>query len=358
MSPVVAPAPQARAVQRQGSSIHVHQLTRDELGVIESSVCQLARSFGSVESAEFADACSLAAQELPRSLRVLAHRFKQLHLRWGAVLLRGLPVDDRRIGPSPSHWDAPWRNPPTLREEIVQCLLAAALGDIFGWRTQENGRFLRHIVPIEKERGEQLGGSSTVTLVWHNEEAFHDHRCDFLTLLCYRNEELAQTILSSIDDVDIDDGRWRILSAPRFIVLPDKSHLPEQNVSTHWRLDDAAFERIRSMYASPTPVPVLSGARHRPFIQVDEAFMSAVPGDAEAQEAYDWLLSQFNEHRQVVVMEPGDMLWIDNKRAVHGRAVYSPHYGPRQRWLRRVNVTLSLRQSLPYRESPAHRQLV
>jgi Fe(II)/alpha-ketoglutarate-dependent arginine beta-hydroxylase len=346
------------AVHGQGSSIHLHQLTRDELDGVDTSVSRLLRSFGSVESGEFADACALAAQELPRSLRALAHRFKQLHLRCGAVLLRGLPVDDRRIGPSPAHWDAPWRNPPTLREEIMQCLLAACLGDIFGWRTQENGRFLRHIVPIEKERAEQLGGSSTVTLVWHNEEAFHDHRCDFLTLLCYRNEERAQTILSSIDDIDIDDDHWRILSSPRFVVLPDKSHLPEQNVSAHWRLDDAAFERIRAMYANPTPVPVLSGARSRPFIQVDEAFMSALPGDDEAQSAYDWLLARFNDKQHVVVMNPGDMLWIDNKRAVHGRSIYSPHYGPRQRWLRRVNVTLRLRESLPYRESPAARQLV
>jgi Fe(II)/alpha-ketoglutarate-dependent arginine beta-hydroxylase len=358
MSSVVATAHQDRIVSEQCSSVHVHPLTREELAGIEAGVGQLVRCFGSVESAEFADACSLAAQELPRSLRVLAHRFKQLHLSCSAVLLRGLPVDDRRIGPSPSHWDAPWRNPPTLREEITQCLVAATLGDIFGWRTQENGRFLRHIVPIEKERGEQLGGSSTVTLVWHNEEAFHDHRCDFLTLLCYRNEEQAQTILSSIDDIDIDDKHWRILSAPRFVVLPDKSHLPEQNVSAQWRLDDAAFERIRAMYASPTPVPVLSGARTRPFIQVDEAFMTALAGDEEAQQAYDWLLGQFNAQQRVVVMAPGDMLWIDNKRAVHGRAVYSPHYGPRQRWLRRVNVTLTLRHSLPYRESPAARQLV
>jgi Fe(II)/alpha-ketoglutarate-dependent arginine beta-hydroxylase len=342
----------------KSSSIHIHQMTHDELEGTEAIVGKLIRSFGSVESAEFADACSLAAQELPRSLRMLAHRFKQLHLRRGAVLLRGLHVDDRRIGPSPSHWDAPWRNPPTLREEILQCLLAAGLGDIFGWRTQENGRFLRHIVPIEKEHAEQLGGSSTVTLVWHNEEAFHDHRCDFLTLVCYRNEERAETILSSIDDIAIDDTHWRILSAPRYIVLPDKSHLPEQNVSAHWRLDDGAFERIRAMYANPTPVPVLSGPRSLPFIQVDEAFMSAVPGDDEAQAAYDWLLDQFNARQNVVVMEPGDMLWIDNKRTVHGRAIYSPHYGPRQRWLRRVNVTLSLRESLAFRESPAARQLV
>ncbi|MEY4583323.1 MAG: hypothetical protein RL701_8026 [Pseudomonadota bacterium] len=346
------------AEQFRHSSIHVYRLSSLELERIDMTVSKLARHFGSIESAEFADACSLAAQDLPRHLRELAHRFKYLHLQCGAVLLRGLHIDDSRIGPSPSHWDAPWRNPPTLREEIMQCLLAALLGEIFGWRTQENGRFLRHIVPVEAERNEQLGGSSTSTLVWHNEEAFHGHRCDFLALLCYRNDERAETILSYIDDIAIDDEHWKILSAPRFVVLPDKSHLPEQNVSAYWRLDDAAFERIRSMYADPKPVPVLSGARAQPFIQVDEAFMTAAPNDQEAQGAYDWLLAQFTKQQSVVVMDPGDMLWIDNKRSVHGRAVYKPNYGPRQRWLRRVNVTLNLRESLPYRESAEARQIV
>jgi Fe(II)/alpha-ketoglutarate-dependent arginine beta-hydroxylase len=340
------------------SPIHVHALTPSELEGIEAGIDRLARGFGSVESTEFADACALTAQELPRPVRELAHRFKQMHLQCGAVLLRGVPVDDQRIGPSPRHWDASWRNPPTLREEVAQCLLTSLLGDIFGWRTQENGRFLRHIVPIEKEQSEQLGGSSTVTLVWHNEEAFHDHRCDFLSLVCYRNEEQAQTILSCIDDVDVDDERWGILSAPRFVVLPDTSHLPEQNVSMHWRLDDTAFERIRKMYAQPEPVPVLSGSRSRPFIQVDEAFMSALPGDAEAPAAYDWLLARFYDCQAALVMQPGDMLWIDNKRTVHGRTVYRPNYGPRQRWLRRVNATLNLRHSLPYREAPVARHIV
>ena len=339
-------------------SLHVHRLTEQELSSIGELVDDLTQTFGSVETPEFADACSLSAQQLPRTLRELAHRFKYLHLPCGATLLRGMRIDDQRIGPSPTHWDVPWRNPPTLREEITQCLLTAALGDIFGWRTQENGRFLRHIVPIEKDSNEQLGGGSSVTLVWHNEEAFHEFRGDFLSIQCYRNDERAETMLSYIGDLDIPDEKWRVLSAPRFVILPDKSHLPDQNISAHWRLDDHAFERIQRMHADPQPVPALSGSRGKPFIQVDEAFMRAVDGDEEAAEAFEWLLREFDAKKIGIVMQPGDMLWIDNKRAVHGRSVYQPKYGPRHRWLRRVNVTLNLRASLPYRESAIARHIV
>jgi hypothetical protein len=177
-----------------------------------------------------------------------------------------------------------------------------------------------------------------VTLVWHNEEAFHEHRADFLSILCYRNDERARTIFCGIDEIDVPDDMWRVLSAPRFTILPDTSHLPEQNVSQHWRLDDHVFAHIRRMHENPAPVPALSGVRAKPWMRVDEAFMAALPGDDEARLALRWLIDACYAHQSSVVMQPGDMVWIDNKRAVHGRTVYQPNYGPRQRWLRRVNV--------------------
>lgn len=350
--PILAPPRAGR------HALHVHPLTPDELSGLNRQADLLIQEFASVETPAFADDCGLAAQQLPYTLRELAHQFKNLHLPGGAVLITGMPVDDDRIGPSPAHWDAPWNNPPSLREEIAQCLLTSLLGDIFGWRTQENGRFLRHIVPIERDRNEQLGGSSSVTLVWHNEEAFHEHRCDFLSIQCYRNQERAETILSYINDIEIPDDKWRVLSAPRFIITPDRSHFPEQNNSQHWRLDEDAFQRIRRMHLEPQPVAALSGMRAHPWIQVDEAFMQALPGDSEAAAALEWLLRAFDAAKTAVVMRPGDLLWIDNKRTVHGRAPYRPDYGPRQRWLRRVNVTLNLRGTLPYRESPQSRQIL
>ncbi|WP_035053978.1 TauD/TfdA family dioxygenase [Andreprevotia chitinilytica] len=354
---LIAEHPAAAGLVKQ-RTLYDHHLTAHEIDGLDTTAALLRARFDSVETPEFAAACALAAHDLPYSLRELAYRFKQLELPCGVVRLRGIPVDDTNIGPSPAHWDAAWVNPPSLLEEIRQCLLTALLGDLFGWRTQENGRFLRHIVPVKKDAGEQLGGSSKVTLVWHNEEAFHQYRCDFLSIMCYRNEEAAETLLCCIDDIDIPDAQWQVLSAPRFQILPDTSHLPEQNVSSHWRLDDGAFARIRQMHLDPQPVPVLTGARNRPFIQVDEAYMRARAGDTEAADALAWLIDAFYQQRSSVVMQPGDLIWVDNKRTVHGRAIYQPNYGPRQRWLRRVNVHANLRDTLPFRQGPRHREIL
>lgn len=345
-------------LQPISKSLAVYELRTGEVAALTQLARELVARCDTVESASFAADCALAAQELPRSLRVLAQRYRQLELPCGVLLLRGVPVDDARIGASPAHWDAPWRNPPSLLEEAMQCLLASLIGDIFGWRTQENGRYLRHIVPIEQEHAEQLGGGSSVTLVWHNEEAFHEHRADFLSLLCYRNDEQAQTIFCGIDETEVPDAMWRVLSAPRFTILPDKSHLPEQNVSAQWRLDDHVFEQIRRMHENPQPVAALSGMRAKPWLRVDQAFMHALPGDGEAERALAWLFDALDSHGTSITMLPGDMVLIDNKRVVHGRTVYRPHYGPRQRWLRRVNVHVNLRETLPFRQAPSMRTIL
>ena len=139
-------------------SLGIYELRDDEVAGITEVAQELIAHHDSVESALFAHDCMLASQDLPRSLRALAHRYRQLELPCSVLLLRGMPVDDTRIGPSPAHWDAPWRNPASLLEEAMQCVMTSLLGDMFGWRTQENGRFLRHIVPIRKDHAEQLGG--------------------------------------------------------------------------------------------------------------------------------------------------------------------------------------------------------
>lgn len=167
-----------------------HRLTQRELSSIKALDDEWTQSFARVETPDFADACSLSAQQLTRRLRELAHRFKCLHMSC-ALQLRGVPVDDAGIGPSPQPWEAPWRNPPTLRAEVTPCLLTTALGDICGWRTQKNGRFLRRIVPTEKYRKEQLCGRST-----------------FLVLICDGGEKYLDTVFHDewMEERDLRDA--------------------------------------------------------------------------------------------------------------------------------------------------------
>lgn len=332
-------------------------LSDDEKGCISNLIDQLAEQFDMVETTEFAEECAIRAQELPIALRRFLYQFKTLQLHKGAALIQGYEIDETRIGPTPAHWDQPWRNAAVLREEIYQCLITSAVGDLFGWVTQENGRFMRHIVPIEKDANEQLGAGSAVDLVWHNEEAFHAKRATHLSLLCYRNEEGAGTTICSIDDVQLTESQERLLRKERFTIMPDKAHMPEQNDSNQWKLSDEQFALINSHIENPPVISALYGTDWERFIQVDQAFMEVVDEDPETKQAIDGLYDLFDSHRANIVMQPGDLVVIDNDKAVHGRVKYEPNYGPRQRWIRRVNATTDLRKTQDYRSNCRSRQL-
>lgn len=323
----------------------------DEIEIIETLINKLKTHFNSIESQQFADYCSLISHELPFRLRKLLNDFRNKRINDGYMIIEGFPINNHAIGPTPSHWDTSWESEMTLREEIYQCLISCALGDIYGWLTQENGRFLRHIVPIATDKDEQLGGSSDVVLMWHVEEAFHPQRADMMSLICYRNDEKACTNICSLADLDIPDEYWNILSQPRYLIQPDKSHLPENNKSQLWQLDEAHFNKIRAFMKNPTPVSVLKGRKGEEQLLIDEAFMEALPGDLEAKEALDWLHAHMNERKHAIIMKPGDLLLIDNRITVHGRSSYKPNYGANARWLRRVNITADLRKSYEWKDS-------
>lgn len=309
-----------------------------QIGVLVNS---LRERFESVESDAFSIEATKAAKDLPIKLKELLDKY-----RFGGgeyTLIKNYPIEASKLGPSPSHWDQPWTGISYLDYEIYQCLISSYIGNIFGWRTQENGRFLRHITPIKKDAFEQLGGSSQVTLVWHTEEAFHPARADCFTLKCYRNHEQAQTLFVPVSKVVncLDEATIKLLMQPLFIIEPDKSHFPDQNTSDYWRMYPDQFEFIKNFLENPKPTPLIFKKEQDWFFCIDQAFTKAINNSIDAGNALEKLWSVCDEVGDRIMMEPGDLAVINNRTVAHGRSIYNPLYGDQQRWLRRVNVSTS-----------------
>ncbi|WP_265282186.1 TauD/TfdA family dioxygenase [Verminephrobacter aporrectodeae] len=329
-----------------------------EIAAINLLVDELAAEFNSIETPQFAKMCEDIAIRLPPRVVELLRGLSSGTHRIGAVIFKGYPLDDERIGDSPRHWDAPWAGTACLREEIFQCLISSGVGSLFGWNTQENGRYLRHIVPIKKDEDEQLGGSSKTPLIWHTEEAFHPARADFFTLMCYRNSEGAATTVVSVDDIDLPEHTKAILAQERFVIEPDKSHFPVNNDSKQWRLEQEAFKHIYAMLEKPVPCAVLFGPTHARMFRVDQAFMTTVDDDTVAQTALDELHLEMNCKAKSIVMTPGDIMLLDNMTVAHGRSVYMPNYGPKQRWMRRINISIAHRNKAIYQDPSNIRRMI
>ena len=122
------------------------------------------------------------------------------------------------------------------------------------------------------------------------------------------------------------------------------------------------FTEKRLLYQSflldPPSTPVIYGAPGFERMVVDQAFMHPLPNDKEAENALNWLYEHMNERKVTVEMKAGDILLLDNRRAVHGRTPYKPNYGPRARWLRRGNITTDLSKSYEWKTKPYARKIL
>jgi len=336
---------------------YVIVLSSPDCSAIDGLLSTLAAGFSSVEAPEFQSEATTYAHELPRGLRSGLNFFR-LQEPSSACVISGFHVEDGRIGPTPASWKLNASPQRTLREEVFFFLCASLIGDPIAWSTKQGGHIMHDIVPVREEADEQLASSSTTALTYHTEDGFHPLRPDYVGLMCLRNPDNVSTTLGGVEDILLSQRYREILSEPRFLIVPDGSHLtsasaPESRISGP--LQARARERIHRMHGNPQRTPLLFGDPAAPYLRLDQVYARAVPGDAEAAEALKELHANIERNLTKYCLRPGEIVFIDNYRAVHGRERFRAWYDGRDRWLKRLNITRDLRKSRYLRESPASR---
>jgi hypothetical protein len=310
-------------------------LTAEELGIIQPLVKEVASRHCSVEEAAFLDNVSTYAQELPRRLRAFLNTFR-LTEPSGVCLITGYPVDDAKIGETPPHWTKEPEDPSTTEEEIFLNLCGALLGDAIAWAHQRNGLVCQNLVPIEGHESEMLGSGSELELVWHTEDARYSYRGDYIGLMCLRNPDAVPTTFASIDAVGLDFDQVEVLFEPHFVFRPDPSHPADR-------------EEVKA--------PVLFGDPMSPYVRFDPYCMEQ-PETEKARSAMDYLIRAIDENLTGVALRPGDCLFIDNYKAVHGRSSFRARFDGTDRWLKRINIARDLRKSRAVRKGPSSRLIL
>ena len=324
-------------------------LRNDEITDIQKIAGKLAAQYSSVEDSEFHRESFTYAQDLPQRVRLALAEYRMSESD-GIFLLSGLPVDDLAVGPTP----ADWRNKPDtdvrLRHDIAFFLLGCLLGEPVGWATQQDGRVMHDVLPMRGYEHDQIGLGSEELLAWHTEDAFHPLRADYLGLMCLRNHDGVETTVADIADVRLDEEVRKILAEPRFYILPDDSHRPVNGLETSSldprtvELQRRSSERVDLALDSPEPVAVLFGSPSDPYVRIDPHYMRAAHGDEE-QKALDAVIAALYAAIGGVVLQPGDICFLDNFRVVHGRKPFRARFDGTDRWLRRLNIVRDLRKS-------------
>jgi alpha-ketoglutarate-dependent taurine dioxygenase len=71
--------------------------------------------------------------------------------------------------------------------------------------------------------------------------------------------------------------------------------------------------------------------------------------------SFEGLCDQIEANMQDIQLRPGDIAFIDNYRAVHGRKSFRARYDGTDRWLKRLNITRNLRGSRAWRPTADNR---
>lgn len=323
-----------------------YELSASEGRQVNGLVERLIEDYSSPEDRAFVEAAADLARSLPDPMVRFLRSFQGGEPAVAAVI-RGLPVDDERVGPTPEHWSAHCDPARTMREDFYFLLLGSLVGEVFGWSTLQNGALLHNVLPNRAEENDQSGAGSRAPLLWHIEDAFHPYRCDYLALMALRNPDGVGTSLGSVRNLKVTQQERDVLWDRRFHIRPDKVHMKGLGVGAR----GAEFEH------SPEPVSILFGDAEEPYLRINPPFMTAVPGDEEADHVLREVISRIDESMGEVILNPGDVVFIDNYLAVHGRGSFIPRYDGTDRWMRKALFTRDLRKSRGVRDSADSRVL-
>lgn len=337
-------------------------LSDSETKDIKLLLSEITSQYKSVEDADFLKDAPVFAADIPKRVRIFLNNFKQLELPPGACVISAYPVDDKRIGRTPDHWKSRPGVSPTLEEEVLFVLFASLLGEVIGWATQQNGYIIHDVLPIKDDELSQISTGSQQTIWWHNEDAFHPYRGDYVGLMCLRNPDSVPTTFASMDMIKIDPYYAKILFEPRFIIRPDESHAKKNGACSHngngaQSLVECAYQSLNKEYRNPPKLSVFFGDPKSPYLRLDPYFMDPLEDD-EAQSALNALIREIDSKLSEVVLRPGDYLFVDNYRAVHGRKAFKASYDGTDRWLKRTNIARDLRKSRGSRPACASRVIL
>jgi len=260
-------------------------------------------------------------REMPERVRRKLTEFGRNANLDGVLLLRGL-AQDPALPPTPTR-SGEGTGKSTFASELWLCAVASALGEPVGYQQEKQGKILQDIFPTPANAGKQSSESSSVLLAFHTEIAFHPFMPDYVLLYGLRQDPYKE-------------ARTMFASVRRFFPLLSPEVRETLFASVFRTGIDYSFGNLAGERGSGPLVPVLYGDRRDPCLRYDLDLM--VGETPEACHALEVVNDLVNQVKQDVVLEPGSLLVLDNRRCVHARSVFRAVFDGTDRWIQRAAV--------------------
>ena len=219
----------------------------------------------------------------------------------------------------------------------VQAILVSAIGDMIAYEAEGNGHLFQDVVPLKSMETEQTSLGSNAELEIHTEQAFSNLKPDILSLACLRGDPNAYTHIFPVAEIikNTTAEEQQILREPLWYTGVDLSF--KLNNTTKTGSSYFIEGDIRG------PMPIISGPENNPKLDFDQDLMRSP--DPRAKEMIKKIINLYYQHKLRHNLTPGEIILIDNNRAVHGRSAFSPKYDGKDRFLIRSFATFDLKKS-------------
>jgi L-asparagine oxygenase len=202
--------------------------------------------------------------------------------------------------------------------ELLCAAFAQALGEPFGYLQQNEGELIQNNSPVKRHERAQSGESSLEELLFHTDGSFHPMAPDFIVLGCLRPdpERAAVTSFANLEDIlaRLSPSQREVLAQPRFMA-----------VGVEYDYDQVGERGNRF-----PKVALLRGTPELPFLYYDQDVHRAL--DEEAAAAMSALDLAMESQASHVRLGAGEVALFDNRRCIHKRSPFQPHYDGSDRW--------------------------
>jgi L-asparagine oxygenase len=198
----------------------------------------------------------------------------------------------------------------------VTAVFSALFGAVYVLDAKVVQRHIHNIYPALEDENTQLGASSA-ELEWHVEDGWHPHRPSWIGLLCLRGDPTVVTRIAALDDFLLSDSEKDIL----------------RDETCRLRVDESFHERLRD---GQCMVKVLQERDGRSEIVFDPEY--TVYRDPRQRDLHRRVARAATMAQSEVVLNAGEFMVMNNRRAMHSRSAYTPRRDGSDRWVKRTLI--------------------
>jgi len=277
----------------------------------------------------FCEQSAKMALSLPFRIKNTLTKFANEGSSTGMLLITGIPMDNKQLPLTPKG-NSEHVGELTLLARI-QAIFNHIYGQMIGYEAEGEGRLFQDLVPKEELKTSQTSLGSNVELEIHTEQAFSKLRPDIVSLACLRGDLSAKTYILPVHYIleCLTPSQQEFLRQPNWTTEVDMSF----KMNGHEFLDGD----------KRGPIPIITGSFEDPNLVFDQDLMKG--NSDEAKEMINKIVEIYYKHRLEHILAPGEIVLIDNHRAVHGRSPFKPKFDGKDRFIIRSFAVLDYEKS-------------